>query len=217
MALVESKIFAITGGTSGIGAATCRLLAERGAAALCICDISSERFDDIKISIEKVNPSTKVHCSIVDVTNSAQVQQWIGGIITEFGDLHGAANVAGIAQGAGLRGTPTIIEEKDQEWAKIMNVNLNGVFYCTREEVRVMNQLPIGDRTIVNVGSIAACSHMPDVFAYGTSKGACLYFTQCVAADVISKGIRVNNVSPGESSLCLPFQSFFQTKFRSHF
>ncbi|KAJ5374690.1 hypothetical protein N7517_006696 [Penicillium concentricum] len=197
MTRVTSTIFCITGGASGIGAATCRLLAERGATVLAICDISSKRFDDVKLSIEKVNPSTEVHCTVVDVTSSAQVTQWIQSVVSQFGDLHGAANVAGIAQGAGLRSTPTITGETDDEWHKILDTNLNGVFYCTREQVRAMKSLPPGDRSIVNVGSIAGCSHMPDVYAYGTSKGACAYFTHCVAADAISVGIRVNNVSPG--------------------
>jgi chanoclavine-I dehydrogenase len=197
MASVTSRIFAITGGTSGIGAATCRLLAERGAAVLCISDISSKNYDDLKRSIEKINPSTKVLYNTVDVTSPTKVGQWIRGIVSSFGDLHGAANVAGIAQGAGLRSTPTIAEETDEEWNKILNTNLNGVFYCTREEVRAMKDLPPGDRSIVNVGSIAGCSHVPDVYAYGTSKGACAYFTHCVAADAMPVGIRVNNVSPG--------------------
>ncbi|GFF56900.1 chanoclavine-I dehydrogenase [Aspergillus lentulus] len=197
MASVTSKIFAITGGASGIGAATCRLLAERGAAVLCVSDISCKNFHALKRSIEDINSSTEIRCTTVDVTSSAEVEQWLRGIISTYGDLHGAANVAGIAQGAGMRRTPTIAEETNEEWNKILNTNLNGVFYCTREEVRAMKNLPVGDRSIVNVGSIAGFSHIPDVYAYGTSKGACAYFTHCVAPDAITLGIRVNNVSPG--------------------
>jgi chanoclavine-I dehydrogenase len=85
MASVESRIFAITGGASGIGAATCRLLAERGAAVLCVCDISSKYFDDLKDSIKKIKPTTKVRFATVDVTSSVEVHQWIEGIISDFG------------------------------------------------------------------------------------------------------------------------------------
>ncbi|KAH8599567.1 hypothetical protein B0O99DRAFT_649586 [Bisporella sp. PMI_857] len=126
MASVLSKIFAITGGASGIGAATARLLAQRGASILCICDISTH------------------------------------------GDLHGAANVAGIAQGAFLRQQPTIIEETDEDWSKIIKVNLDGVFYCTRAEVKAMKSFREKKICIVNVSSVASFYHRPDVYAYGT-------------------------------------------------
>lgn len=202
MALVTSRIFAITGGASGIGAATSRLLAQRGAAVICVGDISSNNFDELKRAIQQVNPSTEVHCTVLDVTSPLEVEQWMQNIISTHGDLHGAANIAGVAQGAGIRQSPTILEESDQAWSTIMKVNLDGVFYCTRAEVRAMKDLPVGDRGIVNVASIAAFYHMPDVYAYGTSKGACAYFTACVAADTFPLGIRVNCVSPGRLSIC---------------
>ncbi|KAI0381636.1 short chain dehydrogenase/oxidoreductase CpoX2 [Hypomontagnella monticulosa] len=197
MASVASKVFAITGGASGIGAATCQLLAQRGASVVCIGDISPEGFDSITKHIKKTNPLTQVNCAVVDITSSAEVERWIGTIIATYGNLHGAANIAGVAQGGGLRQTPAILEETDEAWARIMKVNLDGVFYCTRAEVRAMKDLPAGDRSIVNVASVAALHHVPDVFAYGTSKGACVYFTTCVAADAFPVGIRVNCVSPG--------------------
>ena len=116
MASVTSKIFAITGGASGIGAATCRLLAKRGAAALCVGDLSSENMKQLEKDIKDINPDTKVHCTVLDVSSPSNVDEWIRDIITTFGDLHGAANIAGIAQGAGLRQAPTILEEDDQQW-----------------------------------------------------------------------------------------------------
>ncbi|RYP93154.1 hypothetical protein DL770_000728 [Monosporascus sp. CRB-9-2] len=197
MATVTSRIFAITGGASGIGAATCRLLAERGAAVICVGDVSDKDFDELEKSIREINPSTQVSCKYLDVTSSAKVEEWMQGIIATHRDLHGAANIAGMAQGAGLRQSPTILEESDADWSKIMKVNLDGVFYCTRAEVRAMKDLPFCDRSVVNVSSIAAFAHMPDVYAYGTSKAACAYFTDCVASDTFPMGIRVNSVSPG--------------------
>ncbi|KAI0106107.1 short chain dehydrogenase/oxidoreductase CpoX2 [Hypoxylon sp. NC0597] len=197
MASVTSKVIAVTGGASGIGAATCQLLAQRGASVICIGDITSKGFDAITRCIKEINPSTQVQCTVLDVTSSKDVEQWMSTIIADHGDLHGAANIAGIAQGGGSRQAPAILEETDEDWAGIMRVNLDGVFYCTRAEVRVMKDLPVGNRSIVNVGSVAALYHVPDVFAYGTSKGACVYFTTCVAADAFPLGIRVNSVSPG--------------------
>ncbi|KAI1478844.1 oxidoreductase [Daldinia eschscholtzii] len=197
MASVSSKVFAVTGGASGIGAATCQLLAQRGASVICISDISSKGLDGVTQRIHEASPSTKVQCTVLDVASPTAVDEWVATITATYGNLHGAANIAGIAQREESRRPPAIAEETDEDWAKIMRVNLDGVFHCTRAEVRAMKSLPTCDRSIVNVASIAASYHIPDVFAYGTSKGACVYFTTCVAADTFSLGIRVNSVSPG--------------------
>jgi chanoclavine-I dehydrogenase len=212
MGFVTDSVIAVTGGASGIGAATCRLLAQRGAATIWVGDISSKQFCQLKQSIQEVNPSTQVHCSKLDVSSSEEVEKWMHSIIATCGDLHGAANIAGIAQGAGMRQSPAILEETDEDWKRIMGVNLDGMFYCTRAEIRAMKDLPTRRRSIVNVASISAFAHTPDVYAYGTSKGAAAYFTTCVAADAYPLGIRVNTVSPGrldrsvllENSLLMP-------------
>lgn len=197
MSSLSSKVFAITGGASGIGAATCHLLAQRGAEAVCVGDISSESLENLKKSIHAVSPLTAVHCTVLDVSSSAAVNVWIDSIMTKFGRLDGAANIAGMAQGAGMRQSPTILQEEEEQWKQIFQVNLDGVFYATKAEVRAMKAMSC-NCSIVNIASIASMAHMPDVFAYGTSKGACAYFTTCVAQDVISFGIRVNTVSPGK-------------------
>nr|A8C7R7.1 RecName: Full=Chanoclavine-I dehydrogenase easD; Short=ChaDH; AltName: Full=Ergot alkaloid synthesis protein D; Flags: Precursor [Claviceps fusiformis]ABV57822.1 oxidoreductase [Claviceps fusiformis] len=197
MSSVSAKIFAVTGGASGIGAATCRLLAERGAAVICVADVNCTDFASLQESIAQINASTLVQCTKVDVSSVQDVNLWLHGIVSKHGDLHGAANVAGIAQAAGLRTKLTILEEDDAEWRRVLDINLNGVFYSTRAEVKVMRDLPLAHRSIVNVASIAAFSHVPDVYAYGTSKNACAYLTTCIAADVFWSGIRVNCVSPG--------------------
>lgn len=197
MASVSSRIFAITGGASGIGAATCRLLATRGADVLCVADISDIHFEDLAQAIKNINPSTKLRCTVLDVSSSHDVDQWMSSIILEFGDLHGAANIAGVAQEAEIRGSPTILEETDDEWRRIIQVNLDGVFYCMRAQVRVMKSLEATDRSIVNVGSIAAFYHLPDTYAYNTSKAALAYLTTCTATDTFFFGIRINTVSPG--------------------
>lgn len=201
MASVTSRIFAITGGASGIGAATCRLLAARGASVLCVADISDKHFHELEQNIKAINSTTTLACTMVDVTSSKDVEQWISSIIALYGDLHGAANIAGVAQEAEARTSPTILEERDDEWHKILQVNLDGVFFCTRAQVRAMKSGNIMDRSIVNIGSIVAFQHLPDTYAYGTSKAALAYLTTCVASDTFQFGIRMNTVSPGWSPL----------------
>jgi chanoclavine-I dehydrogenase len=194
----SSQVYAITGGASGMGAATARLLAERGARAICIADIVDKHFAEVTASIKALNPSTEVRCQTVDVSSSESVDSWINDIISTFGELHGVANVAGLPQPIGARGIPAILEESNSAWGRILGVNLNGVFYCTRAAVRAMKELPSGaDRAIVNVASMASLQHNPDAYAYRTSKAGCAHFTQSVAKDSIGLGIRVNCVSPG--------------------
>lgn len=195
--MLDTKVFAVTGGASGMGAATCYLLAARGVGTICIGDIVSKGFADIKASIAKVNGSTKVYCSIVDVSSAESVSNWIHDIINKFGDLHGAANVAGLPQPIGVRQPPAILEETDEDWNRILGVNLTGVFYCTRTQIRAMKDLPPGNRAIVNVSSMASLQHNPDIYAYRTSKAACAHFTTSVAKDTNRLGIRINCVSPG--------------------
>lgn len=201
MTSMASRIFAITGGASGMGAATARLLALRGAGAVCVGDVSSNRFSELKESIKKLNPSTEVHCTALDVTSSSAVDKWVDNVVTTFGDLHGAANIAGIPQAAGIRQAPTILGEEEEQWKRVFSVNLDGVFHSTKAEVRSMMKLKPADRAIVNVASVASMTHSPDVYAYGTSKGACAFFTTSVAKDTFPFGIRINTVSPGECIL----------------
>lgn len=182
----------------GMGAAICRLLAERGASGIAAADVSPKGFDALKQSIQKANPKTKLHTTTLDVTKSDAVADWIQTAVEAFGDLHGAANVAGLPQAVGVRTAPNILEETDEAWHRVMGVNINGVFYSTRAEVRAMKDLPAGtDRAIVNISSMASLKHDPDIYAYRTSKVAVAHFSQSVAKDTQPFGIRINCVSPG--------------------
>ncbi|KAK6376185.1 hypothetical protein LTS17_007436 [Exophiala oligosperma] len=197
---VDGKVFAITGAGSGMGAAICRLLAERGASGIAAADVSPKGFDALKQRIQKANPKTKLHTTTLDVTKSDAVADWIQTVVEAFGDLHGAANVAGLPQAVGVRTAPHILEETDEAWHRVMGVNINGVFYSTRAEVRAMKDLPAGtDRAIVNISSMASLKHDPDIYAYRTSKVAVAHFSQSVAKDTQPFGIRINCVSPGST------------------
>jgi len=208
MASLASKVFAVTGGASGMGAATCRLLAKRGAAGICIGDWNETNFTSMKKELKDINSSTQVLTTKLDVSQAASVNSWIDEIISKFGRLDGAANVAGVAQAVGTRKTPTILEETDEAWRRTMGINLDGIFYCTRAEVKAMVTLPKQPRAIVNVSSMVSFMHGPDTYAYGASKSACAYFGSCVAKDVFPLGIRVNTVSPGPTDTPMMPQFF---------
>ncbi|KAL4937801.1 hypothetical protein BDV06DRAFT_215627 [Aspergillus oleicola] len=196
-AILKEKVFTITGGVSGMGAATAKLLAQRSAGALCIADRQASRFCSLREELSKISPETKVMTTEVDVSSSYAVALWLNSVVASFGRLDGCANVAGVAQQVGIRQKPNILEETDETWKKTLSVNLDGVMYCTREQVRTMLQLPKAPRTIVNVASLASYRTTPDVFAYTASKKACAAFSTSVAKDVHDFDIRVNTVSPG--------------------
>jgi len=195
--MAESRVFSITGGASGIGAATARLLAQRGASALWIADKNPTNFQAITDDIQSINPATQVYTHQVDVSIAEEVEEWIEKIIKK-GPLHGSANVAGLAQATNVRNVPNILEETNESWRKVMGINIDGIFYCTRAQVRAMKAMPRDSHcSIVNVASMIALFHVGDTYGYGTSKAACAYFSTSVSKDVYPLGIRVNSVSPG--------------------
>ncbi|KIW33834.1 uncharacterized protein PV07_00653 [Cladophialophora immunda] len=132
MASLENKVIAITGGASGIGLATAKLLAERGA-IVSLADTNQAGLDD---ALKALPGTERKHSAvIVDVRDGKQVDSWIEQIVSEHGRLDGAANVAGILVG----GHVPISEETDEGWNRTMDVNAKGVFNCLRAQLRIMN------------------------------------------------------------------------------
>jgi chanoclavine-I dehydrogenase len=201
MESIASKVFAITGGASGMGLATCRKLAQLKAKAICIGDFNDKPFDVVRKELHALNPEVKVATTKLDVSSSSQVDAWINGIVQEFGALDGAVNAAGIPQEARLDKSPVILDETNDMWNRILAVNLSGVFYCNRAQIRAMVGLPKSPRSIVNIASLASMIHSPNCFSYGVSKAGIAYLTTSLSKDAAPYGIRVNTVSPSKSTL----------------
>jgi len=210
MASIESKVFVITGGASGMGLATAKLLAEKKAKAVAIGDFNEKAFESARAEINKVNPETIVHTTKVDVSSSKEVNAWIKEVVAKFGQLDGAVNAAGVAQAVGQRKGSPIVAETDEMWTRTIAINLNGVFHASRAEVEAMLALPPAPRSIVNIASIAALVHGPDCYGYGASKAAVVYLSQCLAKEVLPSKIRVNIISPGATRTPMLAQFFGQ-------
>jgi 2-keto-3-deoxy-L-fuconate dehydrogenase len=172
----DGLVAAVTGGASGIGAAVARVLHERGAAVAAI-DLNTAAGDGAVLSVR------------ADVTDDASVRRAIGSVITEFGRLDILVNNAGIgAQG-------TLEDNDDEEWRRVLDVNVLGIVRTSRAALPHLRSSPAA--AVVNTGSIAATAGLTQRALYSATKGAVLALTRAMAADHLHEGIRVNCVNPG--------------------
>jgi len=177
------KVVLVTGAASGMGAATAREFSAAGARVLVVdrnADLAVQVASDISADPPLVG----------DVSDSSFCQQAVATAVERYGRLDILVNAAGIIVRADGLGTT------DEQWQRIMNVNVNGVFYMSRAAVAVMKEQASG--TIVNFGSIWGEVGAAGVMAYCASKGAVHQITRAMALDHVKDGIRINAVCPGE-------------------
>lgn len=142
---LNGKVYAITGGCSGIGLATAKILSQRGA-IVCMADVDAAAMELATTYFSKEDAPFMV--ARVDVSQRQEVDDWIESVVEKYGRLDGAANVAGVI--GKHHGVRTVAELEDEEWHKIIAVNLTGTMYCLRAELR-----KVVDRgSIVNVSSV---------------------------------------------------------------
>ncbi len=189
MATLQGKVITICGAGSGIGAATARIAAQRGA-SLSLCDINQEALD--RTIKELKEAGANVIGTRVDISQSDSVDAWIADTVRHFGKLDGAANVAGVESQPGGKVFDDIVDTSNEKWDWILKVNVNGMFYCLRAQLRVMQT----GASIVNVSSMSGVIGWPGVCAYSASKHAVVGLTRTAAKEVGPKGIRVNAIAP---------------------
>jgi NAD(P)-dependent dehydrogenase (short-subunit alcohol dehydrogenase family) len=169
----------VTGGGSGIGLATARLLAERGATVACL-DLKPEGLPEPLLGVRG------------DVTDDS-VADAVASAIEQLGGLDILVNNAGI----GAQGT---VEDNDlAEWRRVFEVNVLGMVRVARAALPALRASATAGHTpaIVNTCSIAATAGLPSRALYSASKGAVYSLTLAMAADHVREGIRVNCVNPG--------------------
>jgi len=176
------RVAIVTGGASGMGAATARRLAAGGAHLVIV-----DRNDELARAVAAETSGTS---TIGDVSDSSFCDRVVGDTVSRHGRLDALVNAAGVIVRACGKDTT------DEQWARIMGVNVNGTFFMCRAALRVMK--PAGRGAIVNFGSIWGDLGAAGVAAYCASKGAVHNLTRALAMDHAADGIRVNAVCPGE-------------------
>jgi NAD(P)-dependent dehydrogenase (short-subunit alcohol dehydrogenase family) len=187
MKRVENKVVIVTGGALGIGRETCLLLAKEGA-KVAVTDVLDKEGKKLAEEINQSGGMAKFWH--LDVSDEKEVEKVYAAVVKEFGKLDATINNAGIA-GADK---PTH-ELTEKEWDTVMNVNVKGVFFCTKHSIAHMKKS--GGGSIVNLSSIYGIVGAGDIPPYHASKGAVRIMTKNDAITYAKYLIRVNSVHPG--------------------
>lgn len=185
---LDGKIAVVTGAAQGIGLATCEALAEAGALVV----LTDMNMEPLAASTQLLrDKGFRVEHEILDVTDSDQVQRVHDALIARHEKVDILVNNAGIA----ISGHPAEIMS-DAVWNKVIDVNLNGVFWCCRTFGTSM--LEYGSGSIVNVGSMSGfvVNRPQEQANYNASKAAVHHLTKSLAAEWAARGVRVNSVAP---------------------
>ncbi|MBA7494763.1 3-oxoacyl-[acyl-carrier-protein] reductase FabG [subsurface metagenome] len=183
--VLKGKVAIVTGGARGIGKVIARKFAEEGA-HLVIVDVNKE----IDKTAELIKSfGAQVLSFMADISRSDQVKKIMEKTLENFGSVDILVNNAGVLYQAPL------MEIKEKEWDKVMEVNLKGTFLCTQAVARDM--IPKRSGKIINISSVSAIIPGSGMAAYCTSKAAILQFTRVVALELAPHKICVNAVCPG--------------------
>ena len=181
---LNKRVAVVTGGAQGFGLAVSERFIEAGAKVI-IWDIDEEA---IKKATDKVN-SENLTYQIVDVSDFENIND----SLKKIENIHGKIDI--FINNAGIAGMNTTVAEYPlDEWKKVINLNLNSVFYCCKAVVPFMEKNNYG--RIVNIASIAGKEGNPNASAYSTSKAGVIGLTKSLGKELAQKNIAVNCVTP---------------------
>lgn len=191
---LQDKVIIVTGGGQGLGRAMGEYLASKGA-RLALVDLNQERLDEAVAACKAAGGDARAY--LCNVANEEQVSDMVARVAEDFGGLHGLVNNAGILRD-GL-----LLKVKDGEiskmslaqWQAVIDVNLTGVFLCTREVAAKMVELK-SEGAIINISSISRAGNIGQT-NYSAAKAGVASATVVWAKELARYGIRVAGVAPG--------------------
>ncbi len=183
---LKGRVALVTGSARGIGRAIAETLAGRGTDVV-IADISPDEAQRTAAAIS--NAGVKTMAVRLDVSDAKEVIATFQEILKEFGRLDILVNNAGITKDS------LLLRMKDEDWDAVMNVNLKGVFLCSREAVKTMAKQRYG--RIINIASVVAFMGNPGQANYSASKAGIVGLTKTIAKEYAGRGITANAVAPG--------------------
>jgi NAD(P)-dependent dehydrogenase (short-subunit alcohol dehydrogenase family) len=184
---LDGKVAMVTGAAQGLGLAIAEQLARAGA-RVTLADLQLEK---AQAAASRLSQAGGAAAAVqLDVTDSQHVNDTVTEITKEQGQLDILVNSAGLGQSV----TP-IVELSDEEWQRVLQVNLTGTFHCCRAAARQMEIQESG--SIVNVASINGQNPAALVASYNVSKAAVISLTRTLAMELAAYRVRVNAVSPG--------------------
>jgi 3-oxoacyl-[acyl-carrier protein] reductase len=184
---LHDRVAIVTGGARGIGAAIARRLAANGATV--VVDYAKSEAAARALVDEIVAAGGRAEAAAGDVSRPADVEALFDGVLARHGRLDVLVNNAGIIKDT------LLLTMKPDDWRRVMDVDVDGVWLCTKKALGTM--FPARSGRIVNIASVSGIRGGRGQTNYAAAKGAVLSFTRAVAVEVADRGVTVNAVLPG--------------------